>query len=947
MSKTDKKRVHLIACGVLSLDFEKIQSELGIDMSVEYLPGGLHETPKKLKEELQERIDVASKNDVADMLAIGYGICGRGTVGIKARNIPLAIPKVHDCISLFLGSDREYRKQFLECPGTYYVSAGWVNEKVTPQEHCKTCQVTSDNGSDLGALIEKYGQENAEDIEYFLSSWQRNYERAAFIDTGVSHRSEKYIELAKKMASDYGWKYERLEGTHNLLKSLIKTRSTSDEILIVPPKYTTVWDSMGKGLSATAAWDSGTKDVDKTAIYMGKGGEEIEESEFCSMQMKKSPAIKLGMGIDAGGTYTDIVLYDFVDKKVIKKAKAATTKWDFTIGINEAIGRLELENPEKIEMVTLSTTLATNSIVEGKGQKVGLLIMPPFGIFSPSDIDYSPIAVIEGRLDINGKELKQIDHNQVIAIARDMIEKEGVEAFAVTGFASVVNHQHELEVKEILKQEFDCSVTCGYEISADLNYRVRSITSALNARIIPCLEKLLSEMGESLEKQGIVAPKMVVRSDGSLMNVKTALERPIETILSGPAASAKGAGHLANLEDGLVVDIGGTTTDTAIIRDGKVLTNLDGASVGGYRTHIKTLDLRTVGLGGDSNINRRAGEVSIGPERVMPICRASRDNPQIMDCIDWVGRRKDKFVSDSYGMEIVSLTNNDLKDEPHWSDSEKEIIELLRARPMSVQELCENTGAFSPKYLPLARLESVYHIQRIGLTPTDLLHVIGKVDFWDASAAKAVCEIFGEYDGKLAEEFAEDVLLEVRKSLALEMIKREISGEVDVDKFGESPVAELLLNNLFSGGNYNYKVGFELQHSIIGIGAPTRDLLIPANEWLGAECVIPLHAEVANAVGAIISSVHIEKELRIEPGSDGGYVIQGIVGSPSFVDFEKAHEKAINELHKIVLESARASGTNSELVKIGWHDKISDVYDGGALFIARVYTGEVTGMPSV
>ena len=161
------------------------------------------------------------------------------------------------------------------------------------------------------------------------------------------------------------------------------------------------------------------------------------------------------------------------------------------------------------------------------------------------------------------------------------------------------------------------------------------------------------------------------------------------------------------------------------------------------------------------------------------------------------------------------------------------------------------------------------------------------------------------------------------------------------------PLVSLLLDNLYSEGNGRYQVGFELKHPIVGIGAPVRELLIPANEWLRTECIVPEHAEVANAVGAIISPVHIEKELRIEPSTEGDLLLLGGNGECRFTEFDEAHKRAVEELFGIVLKAAEESGAEDGVVRISWRDKISDIYDEGATFIARVYTGETTGMPRI
>ena len=131
-TKESKRRVHVIACAVLGVDLKETINELGISVSTQFLPGGLHNRPHELRQRLQEAIDKTSAVSLVDTIAVGYGVCGMGTVGIYARHVPLAIPRVHDCISLFLGSNEAYREQFSRYPGTYYISAGWVEGKSQP-----------------------------------------------------------------------------------------------------------------------------------------------------------------------------------------------------------------------------------------------------------------------------------------------------------------------------------------------------------------------------------------------------------------------------------------------------------------------------------------------------------------------------------------------------------------------------------------------------------------------------------------------------------------------------------------------------------------------------------------------------------------------------------------------------------------------------------------------
>ncbi len=659
------------------------------------------------------------------MIAVGYGVCGLGVVGIRARTIPLAIPRVHDCIALFLGSDRAYKEQFSRYPGTYYISAGWVQEKATPQFSGDKKGRCGPDEADFEALVGRYGQANADAIRYFLNSWQRNYQRAAFIDTGVAGK-ERYADIAKAMAAEFGWNYEDVAGSNELLKKLLTQRNTSEEILIVPPHHVTAYDAAGAGLKAVPIWAK------------SQGSPSHAKSVLDGQRPEGDPsgaAARLGLGIDAGGTYTDVAVYDFQDNRVVQKAKALTTKWDFTIGIGNALDQLDAELLRPVDLVSISTTLATNAIVEGRGQKVGLLILPPYGLFDPLDIPYRPIAVLRGKLEINGSEIAPIDPDQVRAVVRDMIDTRQVAAFAVTGYASHVNPSHELKVKEIIHEQTGLHVSCGHEVARGVNYRIRAETAVLNARIIPCLEAFIDDVRESLHARGIDAPEMVVKSDGSLMNMQSARRRPIETILSGPAASVAGARYLVGATDALVVDIGGTTTDTAVIRNGVVATCEDGATVGGWRTLVKALDMRTLGLGGDSLITCQRRNIRIGPGRVAPISWLARRHGGTMEALNYLRRQLDYFDSSTGGMELLVLNGHD-----HglpMSQGEARIVELLGEGPLSLQEISRRIDYVTWEFLPLQRLEESHVIQRCGLTPTDLLHVTSEVDLWDGAAARA------------------------------------------------------------------------------------------------------------------------------------------------------------------------------------------------------------------
>ena len=703
---------------MLALDIKSVAEKMGLDIGVKFLEGGLHDRPDLLRQKLQAAIDELSASGLCDRIAVGYGVCGRGTVGIQARDISLSIPKVHDCIALFLGGDAAYRDEFNKYPGTYYISAGWYEEKTEPLSQRRLSAYYGDKKLNYGELVDKYGEKAAKETFRFLSTWQKNYQRAAFIETGAK-LSPKYEKYAQDMAVEYKWKYEKIVGNRILVEKLLTANETSDEILVVAPNHVIEFDALQSTLSANPIWtaESDRSDKPKITILEDKGD-----------PAKKTPNLKIGLGIDAGGTYTDTVIYDLRKGKTLCKSKALTTKWDFTLGIDEAMAGLDQEKLGQVEMVSLSTTLATNAIVEGEGQKVGMIIMPPYGRFEPDDIPYEPKAVISGQLEITGKEISPVDEQQVRDIVRRMVASDEVKAFAVSGYAGVINPDHELKIKRIIREETGLFVTCGHELSDILNFKTRAHTAMLNARIIPKLAKLLLDLEKVLEKLGIFAPIVVVKGDGSLMSAEMAKERPVETILSGPAASVAGARHLTGLKSALVVDMGGTTTDTAALADGMVSVCATGSKIGGQKTHVKALEIRTVGLGGDSSIQWDKGQFYIGPRRVAPIAWLGATYQDTDRALKFLDMHLDRHTVSTRDMQILALTGS--PDNLDLTTHEEKTVTLLKTRPFSIDELIVRTGVLFEKSLKLERLEDNFIIQRCGLTLTDLLHVTNRFDRW-------------------------------------------------------------------------------------------------------------------------------------------------------------------------------------------------------------------------
>lgn len=666
---------------------------------------------------------------------------------------------------------------------------------------------------------------------------------------------------------------------------------------------------------------------------------------FPSGAVASSAASRLGLGIDAGGTYTDVVVYDFQSDRVLQKAKALTTKWDFTIGIDDALAGLDAGLLRRVDLVSISTTLATNAIVENRGQPVGLLLMPPFDVFDEEDVAHRPLRIIQGRMNISGAILVPINPDQIRCFVHELINQYGVRAFAVCGYASHANPAHELEVKAIIRRECGLSVTCGHEVSDGLDYRLRATTAALNGRIIPNLETLIDHAQVVLKRRGIQAPVMVVRSDGSLMDTIAAHERPIETILSGPAASVSGARHLSKITEALVVDMGGTTTDTAVIKEGRVGICDEGASVGGHRTHVKALDMRTLGLGGDSHITWKCRQLHIGPRRVAPLCWLASRSASWPEAVEWLDRHVDQYASSSDGMDMMSLN---VREAPVALDkTEKHIMEALMRGPLCLDELAKRVGAMAWQFLPLERLEENHIIQRCGLTPTDVLHATGQLNLWNTEAARRACAIYSRLIGIAIEDFTQRIVRQVVHHLAVELLKMQLADEINPDELESSPMALAMVNNLLNDGAEGYTVSFKLHRPIVGIGAPTHFFLPQAARILGTEAVVPPHADVANAIGAITSSVCVHQQAEICPNDAGGYLINGIEGAPTYGNLEEATRFTTEELRRRVLRLARQAGTDETTVEISLNNRQTPLADGSVLFVTRRVEARLTGRPRI
>ena len=485
-----------------------------------------------------------------------------------------------------------------------------------------------------------------------------------------------------------------------------------------------------------------------------------------------------------------------------------------------------------------------------------------------------------------------------------------------------------------------------HELSEKCNYRIRSVTAALNASIIPHLDAFLQDVDRVLRQRGVSAPRMVVRSDGTLMSLTSAHKQPIATLLSGPAASVAGASYLAGLENAVVVDMGGTTSDTATIRRGCVRACREGATVGSWRTHVESLDLRTLGLGGDSLIaQQRNGQLSIGPWRVAPVAWLFRKGTGGVRALEWLESNQDRYSVSSRGMEFVAATGTVVP--AGLSEREQRVLAVLADGPRSLDEL---TATLNAGYWPLAPLESLerrHLVVKSSLTPTDVAHATGQVDLWNADAAKRICCLFSRSLGVSFDEFTRLVHQQIVQRLATELLRAHMGERAERDKWDRSSAAAEMVDNWLNGGSDDYHVHVALRYPIVGIGAPIHLYLPEAAQLLETQAVIPPHADVANAIGAITGRVVIHRQVEIEPTEHGQYRVSGLPDSPTFGDFDEAHRHAIDQLLPLVRRQAAEAGTSCTRVEVLVHDRVAPSGYGGQVFIGRTLTARLVGRPDI
>lgn len=322
------------------------------------------------------------------------------------------------------------------------------------------------------------------------------------------------------------------------------------------------------------------------------------------------------IGLDVGGTHTDVVLLG--KEGLIREYKVRTDPEDLFTTVLTGIERvIEGIDPANISRAVLSTTLTTNAIVQGKNPEVGMIVSGGPGIdpehFRTNRLYYS----VAGSIDHRGREVSPVDPEEIRGIAR-ILKAEGIRNVGIVGKFSVRNPAHELAIHDLIQDDFG-KIFLGHHVSGNLNFPRRIATTYLNTTIRQIHKKFFAAVKQSLEQKGLMIPIHLLKADGGTMSFEASLDFPGQTILSGPSASVMGAIAFApEGEESLVLDIGGTTTDMAILVNRAPLLDPVGITLDQTHTLIRSLETRSIGIGGDSAVRVRNGTLTIGPDREGP-----------------------------------------------------------------------------------------------------------------------------------------------------------------------------------------------------------------------------------------------------------------------------------------------------------------------------------------
>ena len=686
------------------------------------------------------------------------------------------------------------------------------------------------------------------------------------------------------------------------------------------------------------------------------------------------------LGIDTGGTFTVAVLLDD-NKKVIAAAKSLTTRFDLAVGIGGALDKLPQAALDRVALVSLSTTLTTNSVVEGKGSPVCVLLagydaaqIKASGMVELLGAD--AIVSLPGGHDAGGNAITPLDEEA--SKAAILKHAPRVSAFAISASFAVRNPQHELQLREWVTELTDKPVTCGHELASSLGAPRRAMTVALNARMITHVKALIDSVKRTLHTRKIDAPLMIVKGDGTLINAASALARPVGTVLSGPAASVIGACALSGVANAIVADMGGTTTDIAVVRNGRPELSVDGALIGDWRPMVEAVKVYSIGLGGDSEVRFLGGKgLAIGPRRVVPISLLAHEHPEVLPVLE---RQQNESPHGSQ-IRFALRLHSDEALISRLPDDELRAWERLAKGPVDLERSNIEDRALSRA---LARLERKGLAIYSGFTPSDAAHVLGMATHWSQAAATLAARVWARqmrYMYGLGTWTLGDAVAPSRQvvDLVLSTICQKLieaglndAGQMNEDRAsnmaalltqmalqGRSPTGNQTSDQAASAQSASRSDGaatatpnssvFSLQFApdmpLVAVGAPASSYYPAVAEALGMQLRVPTFAEVANAVGAVLGEVSQRIHITVTQPVRGTFRVYTKGGPKDFAGVEAAIDHAKELAAAEATQNALSAGADGVTVAFSQTDNTVNNDIDGNMFFEAIVTATASGAP--
>lgn len=658
------------------------------------------------------------------------------------------------------------------------------------------------------------------------------------------------------------------------------------------------------------------------------------------------------LGIDTGGTYTDAVLFS-EEAGIVAKAKALTTRHNLSVGIAGAaeavIGEAGID-AARIGLVSMSTTLATNALVEGQGGRAALVMIG----FEEGDLvrdglqqalGGDPLIICSGGHDVHGNA-RLLDLAPLENVLKGLAGE--VAGFAVAAYFAVRNPAHEIAARDMIRQATGLPVTCSHELSSRLGGPRRALTTLLNARLVPMIDRLIASTRRFMDGNAITAPLMVVRGDGALVASELAIHRPIETILSGPAASLVGARHITGLDNAVISDIGGTTTDVAVLDGGRPRLDPEGAMVGGHRTMVEAVAMRTYGLGGDSEVRSEEGALDpailLGPRRLVPLAlAAAHHGAAVAEALERQLRAANPGRLDGRFAVRTGVPGH------HASGlgaSEAKLYAEIGDTPVPLDRLLSSTI----QNATLSRLVARGLVHVIGFTPSDAAHVLNRQRTWDRQAAELGARLFARRRtgrglplAADAAEISERVLGALTRRSAEVILETALCEDgLEGQALVESPLVRRALDR--ESGIVRGLVA--LDRPVVGLGASAPLHYAGLGALLGGDCIVPQDTDVANAVGAVAGRVRVSETATISQPREGLFRVSVGDEVRDFAGEEAAFEFADERLRVLVGARAVEAGTDAAVIDMRRSDKAATI-EGQRMFVEGQLVAIASGRPRI